>query len=273
MSFNRVERNLQHGDRPTSQIAETMSKSYKTLLRRFQSPSILVKISSSDVALLYRAAFFTEGYTDNPVFVGDMSLDLKYLVSRNDATHAEYEWMYDALVGLRSFGQARSFVRRHPSIATQSLPMLRDFHNAALSEPTIVTLSRNGRYATRRSFDIRSGARVVIIASPLCHFARHSLHDIRRDPTLRVLLGHATWLVPPDTNATPVNSIVQWNRTHAQETMVMAYRTSEWPMFDRWELPTFYFLRDGHLVSRVIGWPKGGRKDQLRAGLRSIGLL
>jgi len=55
--------------------------------------------------------------------------------------------------------------------------------------------------------------------------------------------------------------------------MVLAYDYHEWPMIDRWYTPVFYFLRNGRLVSEVIGWPRAGRKTEIVAALQNVGLM
>lgn len=54
--------------------------------------------------------------------------------------------------------------------------------------------------------------------------------------------------------------------------MVFAYDLGEWPMIDDWATPIFYFLRDGRLVAKVIGWPRGGRVAGLETAIRDVGL-
>ncbi|HTX59458.1 MAG TPA: hypothetical protein VMH02_07220, partial [Verrucomicrobiae bacterium] len=67
--------------------------------------------------------------------------------------------------------------------------------------------------------------------------------------------------------------VAAWNRRHPREPMTFAYAESEWPAIDRWELPVFYFFRDGKLAAEVVGWPRGGRKPQILRALQQIGLV
>ena len=37
----------------------------------------------------------------------------------------------------------------------------------------------------------------------------------------------------------------------------------DWPQFDSWATPVFYFMREGRVVATVTGWPKEGRAREL----------
>ena len=44
-------------------------------------------------------------------------------------------------------------------------------------------------------------------------------------------------------------------------------------MIDYWGTPTFYFLQNGVVRAKVTGWPKEGRRAELLAALRQVGLI
>lgn len=54
--------------------------------------------------------------------------------------------------------------------------------------------------------------------------------------------------------------------------MVIAFDRAEWPDFDSWSTPMFYFLCDGKLISVVEGWPSEGNKEALLKAAEQIGL-
>jgi hypothetical protein len=153
------------------------------------------------------------------------------------------------------------------------VPEFDDLSSRGKAGPTQIVVSADGRRLTRRDFKLDAPAQILVVVSPLCHFAQHSLRDIASDPDIGPAFSqHATWLVPPDDGSTPVAEVARWNRDHPRETMVLAYDYREWPTIDRWEFPVFYFLRNGTLESEVIGWPRAGRKSEIAAALHHIGL-
>jgi hypothetical protein len=52
--------------------------------------------------------------------------------------------------------------------------------------------------------------------------------------------------------------------------MTTVYRESERPEIDSWNMPTFYFLREGRVVAKVSPWQ--GQREAVLAGFRKLGL-
>jgi hypothetical protein len=252
--------------------ADLFARSYDADFAEIQTPERVSRLSNADLGLLFGATFAAQFYTQGSKYIHDMQLDLTTLERRGHATDAEYQQMYNAFVGNRLFSDAQRLAASHSRVAFPFLPKYVD-RTIRDGKPTVMALSSDGSTLVRKTFDLSAPAQVVIIASPLCHFAQYSLKDIQGDSALRTLFSkHATWLVPPDDNSTPFTAIRQWNQSHPGEQMKIAYAMNEWPMFDRWQLPTFYFLKRDHVVSEVVGWPRTGRRMEVLAALRKIGL-
>jgi hypothetical protein len=62
----------------------------------------------------------------------------------------------------------------------------------------------------------------------------------------------------------------KWNREHPIAAMNAVERESDWPGIDTWAMPTFYFFRDGRVVSKVSGWET--HRDKIVDGFRKLGL-
>jgi hypothetical protein len=125
----------------------------------------------------------------------------------------------------------------------------------------------------RRNVDLQRPAQVVIVSHPLCHFSQAAVQDIQADPVLdKVFREHAKWLVPQDAHLY-FDIMQRWNREHPGREVTMTVRREEWPMIDSWSTPTFYFLENGVVSAKVEGWPKGGRRPELLAALRQVGLV
>jgi hypothetical protein len=175
------------------------------------------------------------------------------------------------LIQIRYFNQARAFVRLHPRASRTAVPVVGD--DSTRQGPTALLVHAGGSKLERKSVDLRSGRRIVVISSPLCHFSQRAVRSIEGDAALRPLFhDHAIWVVPPE-QSTPFATVAEWNRLHPNESMAVAYRREEWPMVDRWENARVLFFRDGRVVSKVIGWPVAGRKAEIRRSLRLAGLL
>jgi hypothetical protein len=268
-------------------IAVGLSKAYGDLFSRFQTRAEVGKLGVAAVALLFQAASKAHFYTQDAEFVRDMQLDLNALRAKGRASQAQYIELNDALIGSRMFSEARVLERAHPGAAVEvfhsprgdvsrrvtmtPVPEFRDYARRETG-PTDMTLTDNGGQLIRRTVNVRTPAQIIVVISPSCHFANAGLRDIEGDPQLRKAFhDHTIWLVPPFTPE--FDAIAQWNGTHTDEKMTLAYRFQEWSMLDSWATPTFYFLRRGTVVAKVAGWPRQGRKPEIRNALKQIGLL
>jgi len=271
--FTQLQTRLFQEHLPHQRTADIISKAYAVQFRTFQSPANIPRLAELDVQLLFRAADATLFYTDDRAFLRDMILDTSELEKRKADCQVQYADLFNAFVATRMFGAARAVATKHPSIVMARLPKFRDVSSGGRAGPTAMDLSSDERQLWRRDFRLSMPAQVVIVASPVCHFCEAAVIDIERDPHMRaVLQQHAIWLAPPDSSI-PFDAVADWNRSYPAAPMKLAYSFREWPVLDRWDTPTFYFLERGRVVSEFSGWSSQKSKGQLRAALRHIGFL
>jgi len=259
-------------DPSTRQLAAEFSAKYAAWFSPDQTESNLKRLNDSDVTALFSAASTTLFYTCDPRYVRDMRLDFIELQKRRKLTDDQYYEMYKALVAGRMFSAANNLARVHPSPLIRPLPAIVQ-ENSRKPGPAVLVVTSDSRKVVRRSIDMASGARVIVVSSPLCHFCMRATRDIEQDPALRSVMGkYATWLVRPDGDIR-FDQVRDWNRKHPREAMVLAYAIADWPQLDRWETPTFYVLQGRNVVAELVGWPRDGRKIELKAALQKVGLL
>lgn len=270
-SFDRIQSSMR--DSSTKDVVVSISKNYDMRFLSEQTPRKLRLISNKDLELLFRAARLVTFYTYGSLGVRDMGLDLYELQRRGLATATNYYDMYTTFVSARMFRAARILAARHPSPEMDFLPRFRDESRGVKGGPTELVLSSNMHDLVRRPVNMNKPAQMIVVSSPWCHFCQRAARDIEGDPTLRQLVEHhARWLVVPD-GSMPFNAVHRWNAQHPHELMTLAYNIQEWPKFDHWDTPTFYFFKKSTLVSKLVGWPREGRKAELRKALRHIGLF
>jgi len=273
-AFDHLVEAIRAKDPTTRDVIAEVDRTYRSFFAPLQNPSSIAHLKPSEIVELFDRAFSAQFMTNEARYVVDMQRDLQALERTGHAAQVHYDDLYDALIGSRMFAEASRLRESHRSAAMLPVPEFNDMSSKGRSGPTEIVVSADGRTVTRRDVDVGVPAQILVVASPWCHFAQHSLRDIANDPVLgKAFAQHATWLVPPDDNGTPIADVARWNRAHPSTVMVLAYDYHEWPMIDRWELPTFYFLRNGQLVSEVIGWPSTGRKAELFAAIRRLGLI
>jgi hypothetical protein len=275
-----------HGPPTIQAIVEPTRSLYNRLIAPLQAKQNVAGLGASDAALLYQAAMLAQFYTCDVSQVHDMQLDLDRLGELHAATQLEYIEFQQALLRSRMFTQALAVQRAHPAstfelfhagpskmvklpMAMSSVPTFVDRADPMTRGPTEMVLSADGGTLVRQDFDLDEPSQVVVVISPDCHFAQADMPTVDKDAVIGpIFRQHATWLILQADPAT-FDEIHQWNSAHPTTQMVLAFKTTEWPMFDHWDTPTFYFFKNGKRVAEVSGY----FKPIVERDLKQIGLL
>ena len=170
------------------------------------------------------------------------------------------------------FGEARQLASRHPFPEFEAIPDLRD-GEVIVGLPTEYAIDASARALVRRSVDVSGQPQIIVVSHPSCHFSRAAMGDIQGDPTLSaVFRAHAKWLAP-QSNWINFDTLQQWNHDHPDQPIGLTVASEDWAMIDSWGTPTFYFFKEGRVHAKVEGWPRSGRRAELLAALRVVGLL
>lgn len=250
--------------------AQQIANKYNELFSPYQNEGVR-EINLNDLRLLYRAASLVLAYTQSPRYVLDARLDLSEIEKRNAASNMDYLQMYNSLIGARMLDEARSLAARRHITGIEPIPVIKQ-KDGGVAPQGEWEVSPESQEVLLRHVKL-SGKQIIVIGHPLCHFTQNAATSINNDPDLGpIFIRYSHWIIP-QSEKFELPAIQEWNRTHSQEPMSIAYRSSDWPMFDSWATPTFYFLNDGKVVSEVIGWPAEGNRDQILKSLRKIELL
>jgi hypothetical protein len=269
--LSRIERMVRQ--LPERQRIAIIGTGYERMVAPIRAHEELDGIDDNGLEALYRAAQLAAFYTRDRAHVRDMASFLNMLQERGLASKADYVNMYETFIGSRMLTEARALARQHPISELEVLPELHEAPDIVPRRSTEWVVNPNKRELLHRNADLRSPAQVVIVAHPLCHFSRAAVHDIQADPVLgKMFQAHAKWLMPQG-NRIDFDVVQQWNRQHPGQEVTLTFQREEWPMIDSWSTPTFYFLKNGAMVAKVEGWPKAGRRSELLAALRQIGLM
>ena len=137
----------------------------------------------------------------------------------------------------------------------------------------MLVTDKNHTRLTQQPFEFADGGQLVVVSSPVCNPCRRLFDWMKTEPELmKVMSEKGAWI-------TNVASKLYWqqlidaNKTNGSFRMHYTWKKSEWPEIDSWATPSFYFYRDGQLVSRFAGWPNQGNEAALRKGLKQVGLL
>lgn len=225
-------------------------------------------MDSQDLATLFNAANIAHAYSIQATHLQAMQRAFGELQARGLVEQRSFSDMHAALMASRQFEQASALEKTFPQWNVEPAPTLA---TSSSSGKTALAVQESGNTLTRTTLAVDQGARVVVISHPLCHFSRNAMAAIEADPALSKAMARSLWLAPVDRKLN-LDVLQQWNREHPEHPMVIAFDRAEWPNFDSWSTPMFYFLRDGKLVSVVEGWPSEGNKEALLKAANQIGL-
>lgn len=212
------------------------------------------RLTDTQVRYLFRAANQAEFYTHHDKFLEVMARCLDELVKRGQAQPFDYSDLYGGLVQLRSWKRARQFAAAYPKITFSELPKLVDDVAEADTSPTALFVAPAAFQLIRKPIDT-NGFHLFVVAHPLCHFSQNAIRAVEGDPELKSLFDRYAEFITPPARSLDFMTLRKWNLEHQDSQMSIAYSMKEWSFVDYWGTPTFYFMRDGKVLKRVVGWP------------------
>lgn len=243
--------------------------------QRFEAlsaPAQLTTLSPGDLHLLYDATVVATIHTKNTAYLATLKRAEARLSALAAATPEQYTQMFRVLVLLRRFDAARALADAHPDLDVEQLPRILDRTPPNASGPGLLVVDATEDLLLRQAANLPRGPHIVVVGHPLCHFSRNAVAAIEADPDLARIFANASWIKPQD-GRLRFNTMQEWNAQHPGAIYRIAWRESEWPLIDSWATPTFYFIEDGKLAAKVVGWPAEGNRDALLSAADEIGLL
>jgi hypothetical protein len=231
----------------------------------------LASLSDQDVELLFRGANRLSFVVASPVYLADMRRDFDELDRRHRVDRPHVDAFYDALLAAHRPADARALLGAYPMLDRPSPPTL---HDAKFEHDQPSTwVARGGHDLWRQPLPLDADAQVVVLGSTGCHFSEAAARSIGADRMLREMFRtHARWVAPAH-DIVAFDALTAWNRAHPAQPLAILHDDAGLPFVTRFATPTFYFMRHGHVVDTVVGWPNDAQRAALRAGLRKIGLL
>ncbi|UJB17266.1 MULTISPECIES: hypothetical protein [Lysobacter] len=245
-----------------------IERSYKSLFGNEQGRPTAAW-SSSDLKLGFRAASQVAFYSLDDRYLEDMARYLTLLEANKQASTAEYGAMYGALVQARRLDLAKTMYLEHGNAEMEPLPHQDE-------RPSSENKAREWSVDSEGSLTLHShqpkAAEIIIVSHPSCGFTRRAVQDLdaafgKSSPFF--LSTH--WLTPQDRRF-QVDSLRKWNGQHSNARMFIVYKQREWSQFDSWDTPTFYFLKNGKLKQKIVGWPNKEQVGKIMKAARKIGL-
>lgn len=261
---------------PTEQDQATLNKRihdvYNNSALSRLDDSTRAKLATDELRLAYDAANIASFYTNDANFSHDQARSFAELQRRNAATDLQARETLGSLVAARDFAAANQFALSHP--ATNPSPVVLFVAEKGRNDQgrSLLSANNDGKTLTQISSELHSGTEILVIAHPMCHFTQNAARAIEADRALsRLFAEHSRWMAPQGRDLDFL-MFSRWNQQHPFLHMTIVYRQTEWPELSDWDTPLFYFMRNGHVIAKVAGWPREGRKEALIKAAAKVGL-
>ncbi|VAW32866.1 hypothetical protein MNBD_GAMMA01-455 [hydrothermal vent metagenome] len=192
-------------------------------------------------------------------------LSIFEIYSRNKwSEKKDYYKVYGALNGARMFAKAQEFYDKY---SQYDLPKpLKLLNNTTKGAINVYSPSNKDEYSLKsEEFNFSKETEIIVISNPICHFSNMAVSSIGQHFGLNDFLQtHSRWLVPPSTRW-DFEKINIRNTQHPNFKIKYIDKEKDFLIFDYWGTPTFYFLENGKVLDKLVGWPKEGRIKELKA--------
>lgn len=192
------------------------------------------------------------------------------MYTRGDVSQEIASRMFGDLIRARNFDAARTFSARFSDLPLEPVPEIIDPYAGDRSEgrKTVWQVSEDGSTLTRSEIRLK-GPRIVVYASLSCAHSRRFMAELPGQEELSEIFGeHAVWIEPQD-NDLQMQVVAAWNRQHPDQALQFMHAFAEWPEYEDWATPAFYFVENGKIKKSFTGWPNW---NEVIDGVERIGL-
>lgn len=231
----------------------------------------LGQLSNEDVEDFYEMAMTLSFYSNERSYTKQLRRAFDEMERRHLATQRMGQRLRDQYVASRMFIEANKFAESRLDLKLRNIPELETTPTIG-NQPSVLRLSSDGKSLRQEGFQLGGDARVIVVGSPWCSFSQSASAAIASDRRLSSLMNlHSTWILG-QSMISDFQDIKKWNDTFLGRPLLIVNKNSEWPWIPSWETPGFYFMKNGKIVSSVIGWPGSEQKSKLLKGFESIGI-
>lgn len=177
--------------------------------------------------------------------------------------------LLQSLIAARQFDEARSYAAR-ARLEVEVLPPVEGVSSGAKGSYPILRVDAARSVLRRENVEVGDELHVFVVSFIGCAYSRRAADAIENHEALRRFMReHSTWVTLP--GRLHFNDVLAWNRQHPSTGFAYIDGMESWGFVDDWGTPTFYFVRQGHVVSKLTGWPDDatGISDLLAAISRS----
>lgn len=181
----------------------------------------------------------------------------------------DIETLHTVYITMRRFDAATALRQAYPEAALEPPPSVLTTGVLKPGHRPLLTANMTGDAFLTTSLNFADFSGLLFVIHPQCGFCRMALRAIDEDAALKTrMVENALWLASSYTQFdTKLASAFPDAAIH------VARHDADWPEIIGWGTPSFYFIKDGRLVSYFSGWPRGEeaeRLERLRKGFDEV---
>lgn len=183
---------------------------------------------------------------------------------RNIIDRKEVSNILGSLINVRQLNKAREIYTYYTQFDFPILPYIKESKQDKSIKRHVFSIdSDNKNTLIKTDFSYSKSLEIIVISHPRCHFTQYVAEELAKDDKLNTFLKeHSTW-IEPVTQKLDYNELLLWKNKYPQFEIKIVDKTSTFTNIDYWGTPTFYFMENGVVKDKLIGWPKEGRKIEL----------
>jgi hypothetical protein len=266
-SLDRFEAVIAHAPDVATDVerARQVLLAYRTLVQPLVANG--PRLSESATQRMFGTVYAAYFYTLSDEVLEDLEAAFDQLRSMDRVTTEDVRRFHGALVGGRRLDRANALAQES-GIGDDLPPMV--VRMDAAEGPRIIRFTSEETAVVEPWQD--RGLALLMTAHPGCGFSRRALAAIRQDGALsQWVAAHGVLLAPQDLTG-DLRVYSRWALGNADLPVRIAYRRDDFGSIDSWATPNFYVLKDGEVIARLEGWPKGRTTASVRQLLQTAGV-
>lgn len=211
-------------------------------------------------AALNKMVFLLPG---NPQYISWQRDILDEKVRRGEYNAQELRHMFLSYVSARMFDKAAALKIEFASATLPDIPEKFIDNVPKTSSWRAYAVSDGGKTVEMKALPLDTGNKIVMAMFTGCHLAEKAMEEIMTDPAFSAAFRvHGILL----TDKFDSQGIAMWKEHFNFPDIYIVDRAGDFSMFDFRSSPGFYFLKDGKVVSKFVGWDNTSRME-LQKGL------
>ena len=255
------------------EFGRRLEAAYRTSLKPEIAPARLKRLNDKDLGALFDITDKVAFYSESGDVAKDMEGPFLEISNRRLAMKQRVTDFHYVCLLTRRFDAASTLVKKYPEAHLLHPPLIRKSVHFAKTE-RVFSIADGVRSVSIEKLSWKKGPRIIMLSSPTCNPSNQAISDIESDPSLKLLFEAHALLIHSSHDIAELPEIVAWKQKHPSLRNYIAYSSADWPQFKKWGTPTFYFIKDGKILSSFGGWkdPVSESKAALVRGMELIGL-